>query len=86
MQVIHFPFSSSIAFNWHQGVHSLFSQFFSVAIMSLKNERSGGGAARAKELQELFGRSSIFLGFTEESSGFWAWSTKRKSSSAASRF
>jgi len=33
--------------------------------MSLKNEKSGGGSARAKELSELFGRSAAYLGVAE---------------------
>ena len=33
------------------------------AIMSIKNEKSGGGA-KTKDLYDLFGRSAVFLGAT----------------------
>ncbi len=39
------------------------------AIMSIRNEKSGGGSARAKELHDLFGRSAIYLGCGEIQSG-----------------
>jgi hypothetical protein len=42
---------------------------YRTVIMSIRNEKSGGGSARAKELHDLFGRSAIYLGCGEIQSG-----------------
>ena len=59
---------------------------FRYAIMSIKNEKSGG-STKTKELYELFGRSAVFLGCGEVQSGinrffvgFWPYSKRRGSS------
>ncbi len=74
-------------------LHSFeFILFRRIAIMSIRNEKSGGKSATLKELHEVFGRSAVYLGCGELQSGLKSYlpaflsSNKKMPLGASARF